>query len=287
MSQTQLSIEAAAGTGPVPDYAPLLDAYHHAFADELRSMVDALPIREGDLVLEVACGDAVYARWLAARVGEAGGVVATDLLPAYLERARAGALRGPCGRRVALAAAALERMPFAEGTFDLAWCAQSLYSLPDPVEAVRAMARLVRPGGVVAVLENDTLHHVLLPWPVELELAVRAAELAGFADESDEPRKFYVGRRLGQVFEAAGLEKVDRRTWATNRRAPLSTAEHAFLTAYLRDLSDRAGPRLAPRDRAALDRLLDEGSPEALLRWPDLTLTCIDHVVWGFKPIEP
>ena len=70
------------------------------------------------------------------------------------------------------ARADLRHLPIPDDSFDLVWCAQSLYSLPDPVDALRRMARAARPGGIVAVFENDEFHHVLLPWPVEVELAL-------------------------------------------------------------------------------------------------------------------
>ena len=264
----------------LPDYAPMLADYHRAYARELRAMVASLPIREGDRVLEMACGDGVYSRWLAERVGRRGSVTALDVSPAFLDLAG----MNTAGHRVDFVAAAAERMPFADNTFDLVWCAQSLYSLPDPVEAVRLMARVVRPGGVVAVLENDSLHHILLPWPVEVELAVRAAELLAFVDESEHPRKYYIGRRLNEVFREAGLEDCRKSTWATNRQAPLGPDERGFLGKYLRDLLERAGPRLEPTMRARFESLVDSRSDDYLLDQPDLTVTCLDHVVRGTKP---
>jgi SAM-dependent methyltransferase len=84
--------------------------------------------------------------------------------------------------------AALERVPFDDDTFDLVWCAQSLCSLPDPFESVRMLRRVVRPGGTLAVLENDTPHHVLLPWSVEGELAVQEAECRPSATTSSSAR---------------------------------------------------------------------------------------------------
>jgi ubiquinone/menaquinone biosynthesis C-methylase UbiE len=263
----------------LPAYAPLLSDYHRACAAELRDMMGVLPLREGDRVLEVACGDGFYARELAGRVGRSGLVVATDVLPAYLDEATRTA-----GAGVTCVAAALERLPFAADTFDFVWCAQSLYSLPDPVDAVRRMGRVARPGGVVAVLENDTLHHILLPWPVEVELAARQAELLGFIEESACPRKFYVGRQLREVFCQAGLERVRKRTWATDHHAPLGPGPRGFLEKYLADLRERARPHLDPAMRAWFDRLTDPGSSEFILDGPDLTVACLDHVAWGFKP---
>jgi SAM-dependent methyltransferase len=264
----------------LPGYEPMLAAYHAAFAPELRAMIAGLPIRPGDRVADMACGDGAYSPWLAERVGPAGLVVAVDASTAYLERAREGAK----AERVGFIAAALERLPFPDDTFDLVWCAQSLYSLPEPVAAVRRMARVVRPGGVVAVLENDTLHQIILPWPVEVELVVRAAELAAVAKRSDRPRKYYVGRRLRQVFADAGLVDCHERTRASDRLSPLGETERAFLSAYLRDLADRAGPELDRDTRATFERLIDGDSPDGMLNWPDFAATVIDHVVWGIKP---
>ncbi len=264
----------------IPEYVSALAAYHAAFAPELRSMVAELPVADGSRVLDLACGDGTYARWLAPR---AGGVWAVDLAVPYLEVARLTAASGPAPDRILFTAARLERLPFPEGTFDLAWCAQSLYSLPDPVASLRLLARFVRPGGIVAVLESDTLHQVLLPWPVEVELAVRIAERAGFAGESQSPRKFYVGRRLRQVFETAGLRDVRRRTWAIDRQAPLDAPTRAFLVEYLRDLHARARPHLATDHASRADRYLDPNSPDYLPDWPDLAFSLVEHVVWAVR----
>ncbi len=137
---------------------------------------------------------------------------------------------------------------------------------------------------MVAVLENDTLHHILLPWPIEVELAVRRAELRGFIEESDESRKFYIGRQLYQVFREAGLVNCQKRTWATNRLAPLGPLDRAFLEEYFRDLRERVAPHLEPKILAKFERLVDPASEHSMLNWPDLSVTCIDHVIWGFKP---
>jgi cyclopropane fatty-acyl-phospholipid synthase-like methyltransferase len=43
----------------------MLAAYHRAFASELRGIVHALPISQGQAVLDMACGDGAYGPWLA------------------------------------------------------------------------------------------------------------------------------------------------------------------------------------------------------------------------------
>lgn len=266
--------------GKLPGYATMLSSYHRAFGRELRGMIETLPIRPDDRVLDLACGDGAYLGWLDERVGPRGLVVGLDFSVAFLDLARRQ-VGGPC---VTLLEADAHRLPFQEGAFDLIWCAQSLYSLLDPVEALRAMRQSVRPGGVVAVLENDSLHHVLLPWPVEVELAVREAELAAFMAESRRPRKFYVARQLVNAFRQAGLGSCQARTWTTNRQAPLDPESRTFLSEYLRNLRDRAAPRLRSELADRFARLVDPGSEEYLLNDPDLYVTTLDHLVVGRRP---
>ena len=269
----------------VPAYEPMLAAYHRAYASELRGMVAAMPLSAGQSALDMACGDGVYSPMLADRVGPSGRVVGVDVMPAYLDIARREAAKSPLGGIIEFVAAPIENLPFDDGTFDLSWCAQSLYSLPEPVSALGHLLRVTRPGGVVAVLEADTLHHVLLPWPIEVEISVRAAELRALADASDAPRKFYVGRDLRAVFRKAGLERIEGRTFATDRFAPLDQDVRTYLAESFKGLSKRIGPYLDGPIRERFVRLIDPDSGTYLLDDPDLTVTCIDHVVWGRRPL--
>jgi ubiquinone/menaquinone biosynthesis C-methylase UbiE len=268
----------------LPGYAPTLLAYHRAFERELRELIAGLSMRPDALVLDLACGDGVYAQWLAERLGEGGRVLAVDLSPAFLELARREVAEVSLGDRVTFARADLRHLPIPEGSFDLVWCAQSFYSLPDPVDALRRMERAARPGGVVAVFENDEFHHVLLPWPVEVELALRQAELTALQKLSKKPEKFYVGRHLRPIFRAAGLADCRHRTWTIDRQAPLGPDDREYFAGYLADLREKASPHLSGEVRDEFERLVDPGSPGYLLDSPDLAVTCLNHVAWSVKP---
>lgn len=257
----------------LPAYAPMLAAYQRSHARELREMIGALPLRPGDRVLDMACGAGVYSRWLAERVGPGGLVVGADISRAFLEQARAQAV---CGGRLAWQIGDIAGLPFADGTFDLVWCAQSMYSLPDPLAALRELARVTRPGGTVAVFENDMLHHLVLPWPAELELAVRQAQLQSVRATASEPAKFFIGRELCAVFAEAGLCGCQVRPYSAVRQAPLGPDERRYLASYLRDLGQRARPLLEPGLRARFDELVAPGSPGYLLDQPGFYVTYID-----------
>ena len=244
-----------------------------------------LPLRQGDRVLDLACGDGVYSRWLAEQIGESGNVLAVDLSPAFLELAKRGMDGDSLADRIEFAQGDLQHLPIPDAAFDLVWCAQSLYSLPDPVEALRRMERAARPGGIVAVLENDEFHHVLLPWPVEVELALRRAELAALTERLDKPEKFYVGRHLRRVFRAAGLADCQHRTWTIDRQAPLGPDDRAFFEGYLKgSRRKRSSPTWKPEVRDEFERLADPDSDAYLLDSPDFTVSCLNHIAWCVKP---
>jgi len=268
----------------LPDYARQLAAYHRAYCVELREMLGALPLKDGDRVLDLACGDGAYACWLAERVGPSGSVVALDISSDWLYLARQSFVAHPDGLRIDLGQADVQRLPFPDNSFDAAWCAQSLYSLPSAAAALGEAVRVVRPGGVVALLENDTLHHLLLPWPVELELEVRLAELEAFRAQTSQPRKFYVGRRLSPLLREAGLEHIAEKAWASVHQPPLTDDERLFLSLYLVALRDRVAQHLRQAMLERLDRLVEPTSPNFLLDQPDVAIVCLDRLVWGVKP---
>jgi ubiquinone/menaquinone biosynthesis C-methylase UbiE len=270
-------------TEELPSYEPLLAAYHNAFAAELQAIVASLPIGDGDRVVEMACGDGAYTPWLAARVGAKGTVTAVDVSPSYLEVARAVSARSNVAARIGHVAAPIEQLPLPRDSFDLVWCAQSLYSLPDQVEAIKTMASLARPGGTVAVLDNDTVHQLVLPWPVDIELAVRRAEFEAFGEEKKPADTYYVGRWLTRLFREAGLIEIQARSFTTTRQAPLGAPERAFLVAYLDELRERVANRLVPQVHERFLELADPHADAGLVNQPDLTLTCLDHVVLGRK----
>jgi SAM-dependent methyltransferase len=271
------------GDPRLPPYEGQLSTFHRAFARELQTIVDQLPLEPGMRVLDLACGGGFYARCIAKRLGTGGSVTGVDFNLAYLAEAQDEAFRCDRGARIDLVASAFDGLPFRDRTFDLVWCAQSLYSLPDPVIALVHMARVLRPGGVVAVLENDSLHQVLLPWPIGLELPLRAAELRSFQEEGRHSSRYYVGRRLPAVLAAAGFEPLKTTTHAFDRQGPLGEAERGLLQSYLEGVAERVEAHLDPVLFQDLRRLVDPASPRHLGEQPHLSMTWLNVLALGRK----
>ncbi|MEV0642553.1 class I SAM-dependent methyltransferase [Streptomyces sp. NPDC050619] len=109
--------------------------------------VAGLGLREGDRVLDAGCGTGRALTPLRAAVGPSGVVVGVDLTPAMLEAAvRAG--RDRDGRLLLADVAAL---PLRSQSLDAVFGAGLVSHLPQPAENLRELARVVRPGGTLAL----------------------------------------------------------------------------------------------------------------------------------------
>ncbi len=282
MQRTILEAGADLPDHELPPYADMLHAYHVSRTVELRDLVARLPIAPGDRVLDLACGDACFSCWLAER---GAVVVGIDRSPAYLGLARRRVVGNPAAERIGFQQADARALPLPDGGFDLVWCAQSLFSLPDPLAVLGEMARVARPGGVVAVLENDSLHHLIIPWPAELELAVRQAQLRALEQRGDGPlHKFYIGRDLCGLFAQVGIVDCAVQTVAVERSAPLAEAEERFLRGHFAQLRRLVAGQLDPTTLRAFDRLFDAESDADLLRRPDFHLTHLEMLAIGRTP---
>ncbi len=130
-----------------PEIAEMYEATFvpHLFAGLAQSLVDAARIGPGQQLLDVACGTGIVARTAADLIGSTGRVVGLDLNEAMLTVARrvSPELEWQQGDAADL--------PFADAEFDVVTCQSGLMFVPDAAAAVAEMARVVAPGGTVAV----------------------------------------------------------------------------------------------------------------------------------------
>lgn len=118
-----------------------------------RRLVQRADPRDGDLYLDVATGTGLVARALRDRAD--CRVVGLDVTPEMLRHAdRSDGVRYVLGRA--------ERLPFPDASFDGLTSAYLLRYVDDPVATARELARVVRPGGRIALLEFDRPRSPLL-----------------------------------------------------------------------------------------------------------------------------
>jgi len=237
----------------LPHYAARLDALHQALAEDFRAIVASLPWRGLQQVIDAGCGDGFFTELLAGGVGD-GQVIAVDSSAAFLQAAGAR-LRGPIeAGRVRLVQGDVGALPFDDSSADLVWSAHSMQSYDDLPTVLAEFRRVLRPGGMLAVLESDAMHSIMLPWPARVELAVRQAELRSLGDQ-DERQGAYFPRYAPQLFRDAGFKEVELRYRFIHRSAPFDQPLQTYVSLYLRDLLTRLGEDLNVQSRQFVERL--------------------------------
>ena len=153
-------------------------------------------IREGETVLDLGSG-AGFDCFLAARqVGPAGRVIGVDMTPEMIAKARANAAKVGAAN-VEFRLGEIERLPVADGTVDviLSNCVVNLS--PDKAAVFREAARVLKPGGRLAIA--DVLATSPLPDALRKEIGLLAGCVAGAATVDE----------VTAMLRAAGLTAVN------------------------------------------------------------------------------
>ncbi|MFE6823593.1 class I SAM-dependent methyltransferase [Streptomyces sp. NPDC057690] len=109
--------------------------------------VGRLGLRAGARVLDAGCGTGRALTPLRAAVGPSGVVIGADLTPAML----AAAVQAGRDRAGRLMLADVTALPFRSASLDAVFAAGLIAHLPRPQENLRELARVVRPGGTLAL----------------------------------------------------------------------------------------------------------------------------------------
>jgi len=99
-------------------------------------------------VLDIGCGPGTFTRSLTALFAAVSGI---DINPKSIAKAQAGAAEA--GRTVDFRVASGDALPYADGSFDTAIFSNSLHHMPDIAAALREARRVLRPGGLLYVME--------------------------------------------------------------------------------------------------------------------------------------
>ena len=116
-----------------------------------RTTVRAAEVKPGMSVLDCASGTGDLALAFKRAVGAGGDVVGTDFCADMLARAPAKA--ESAGLDVRFEVADVLQLPYPDARFDRASIAFGIRNVDDPVQALRELRRVVKPGGKVLVLE--------------------------------------------------------------------------------------------------------------------------------------
>jgi SAM-dependent methyltransferase len=127
----------------------LLGAMGPGMRDEHRIALAMLDLSDGDRVLDVGCGPGNFTREFASATPN-GLVVGLDASRTML----AEAVRQPTRDNVAYLRGDACALPFRDGSFDAVCCFAALYLIEEPGRALDEIARVLAPGGRVALLAS-------------------------------------------------------------------------------------------------------------------------------------
>ena len=114
-------------------------------------LIGLAPPKVGDRVIDIACGTGIVARIAAAKVGPSGAVAGVDLNPGMLNVARSLKTTDDAAP-VQWQEASADKLPFPDGSFDVAYCQLGLQFFADRPAALREMRRVLFTRGRLAVM---------------------------------------------------------------------------------------------------------------------------------------
>jgi demethylmenaquinone methyltransferase/2-methoxy-6-polyprenyl-1,4-benzoquinol methylase len=169
-----------------------------------RALVGAIQPRPDQRLLDVATGTGLVAFELARR--GCGEVVGLDQSEQMLAAARARLVAAPgLANRVSFLRGEAERLPFADGEFDALTFTYLLRYVDDPAATMRELARVVTPGGRIAMVEFGVPQSRLFRGGWRLQTRVCLPLLGRLVS----PAWYDVGRFLGPSIEEFHIRVPD------------------------------------------------------------------------------
>ena len=179
--------------------------WHNRFSQQARwtrelrkYLFERAQITRAQRILEVGCGTGAIMHDLAPVFGDSFEIHGLDLKGEYLAFAK---------RHSTIAHLVIGdglELPYSPQTFDLVYCHFLLLWVQNPIQIVREMRRVVRPGGsVLALAEPD--YGGRIDYPEQLS-DLGKYQMQALKNQGADPHS---GRKVKAVFQQAGLEEVE------------------------------------------------------------------------------
>lgn len=165
-------------------------------------------LKPGETVLDLGSGGGFDSFLAAVQVGDAGRVIGVDMTPAMLSKARANAQAGGY-RNVEFRLGEIEHLPVADASVDVVISNCVLNLSPDKAQVWREIARVLKPGGRVAISDLALVRD--LPAAVREDVEALVGCVAG-AVRLDDMRRMIAATGLKEIELVSKPQYIDAMT---------------------------------------------------------------------------
>ena len=245
----------------------------------INAMVRALQLPEGSRGLDAGCGIGLQCLLLAEEVGLSGHVTGIDISAEMLDYGNTIVKEAGLSERISFQEGDVANLPFDNNSFDWVWSVDCVgYGPWEPLPLLKEMARVAKPGGIVAIAAWSS--EKLLPgYPLlEARLEATSAGIAPFIP-GKKPELHFL--RALNWFRELGLKELKAKVFADSVQAPLNDKVRHGLV----DLFDMRWPNvsteLSSDDSVEFQRLCTSDSPDFILNLPDYYAFFTYTMFWG------
>lgn len=171
------------------------------FRPQHEALLKPLQLEAGLRIADYGCGPGFLAMELARRVGDTGRVFGFDINADFVTRA---SRRSKAANLLQLEFTQLsgDMMPIADNSLDRLICKNVLEYVPDCVQTLAEQRRVLKPGGIIEIIDSDWGFVLVEPW-------VKSRTDEFFESARGAFNDFHIGRKLKRLLSAAGFQHVD------------------------------------------------------------------------------
>jgi len=223
------------------------------FAPITLALIEDAKITAGQFVLDVATGPGEPALTIAGLLGPEGKVLGVDPVPEMVEAARREANRRGL-QNASFEVAFADKLPFPANTFDAVVSRFGVMFFPSPVDSVREMLRVLKPGGRISLAvwhfaERNPFHYTVS------QVVERYVDSPPPAPDSPDAFRFAVRGKLLAILSNAGAAATSERLLRFAIQAPISVEDFWTLRA---EMSDKLRAKLAMLSKEQIAELKRE-----------------------------
>jgi ubiquinone/menaquinone biosynthesis C-methylase UbiE len=180
-----------------------------------------LPMEDGDIILDVACGTAVSSYEITARAGESNWVLGLDITPAMLEYGIRSVEEAGLNSRIRLVCASAMEMPLAPGKFDAVVCGLGMHHM-DATQLLGEIKRALKAGGHLVMADMAAPSHwrsltgrVLMRTIVTIFRLIKRSPRA--QAEADAFSHIHSADEWRKILSGFGFQEIEMMEWPPRR----------------------------------------------------------------------